>query len=179
MSGWVKALIVALIVLVVAAVAVAVALAVGIGRASNVLNTGTSHPGRPSGYHGPAYPGMLTSDKVAGSADSAVTMSGETVTAGRLVKTPSLLGPTLCSPLTVANNGDVTRDVGPAEWKLQQPNGIVETFFITGTLQGGQVAPGGKVSGTVCFVDSGQAGKFVLVWQRLLDAHRAIWLLDL
>jgi hypothetical protein len=162
-----------------AAVSVAVALAVGIGRASNALSSGSSHAGRPSGYHGPAYPGMLTNDKVAGSAGSSVTMSGETVTAGPLVRTPTLLGPTLCSQVTIADNGDVTKDVGPAEWKLQQPNGIVETFFITGTLQGGQVAPGGKVSGTVCFVDSGQAGRFVLVWQRLLDAHRAVWLLDL
>ena len=67
--------------------------------------------------------------------------------------------------------------MGPAEWKLQQPNGIVETFAITGTLLGGQIAPGGKASGTVCFADTGQSGTFALLWQPLLRVDRGVWLL--
>jgi len=53
----------------------------------------------------------------------------------------------------------------------------VEGFALTGTLQGGQIAPGGQARGTVCFTDTGQTGTFVLLWQPLLQLPRGVWLL--
>jgi hypothetical protein len=172
--------VIALVVAVAAAVTVSVVLLVGFGKASNSLNDAvTPRPGRPSGYHGPAYPGMLVQDHVAAGPGASVELLGETLTAGALTRTPSLLGPTVCSPVTITNHSPTTAQVGAVEWKLQQPDGIVETFGITGTLQGGQIAPGGKASGTVCFADTSQSGGFTLLWQPLLRADRAVWLLRL
>jgi hypothetical protein len=167
---------------VVAAVTVAIVLAVGVGRASTSLDALAPKPGRPSGYHGPAYPGMLVQDQVAAApaapgAAASISALDETLTAGGLTRTPSYFGPTVCSPVSVTNHSLTTKDVGPAEWKLQQPDGVVETFAITGTLRGGQLAPGGTATGTVCFADSSQSGTFVLLWQPLLRAQRGVWLL--
>ncbi|MDQ6615027.1 MAG: hypothetical protein M3083_09825 [Actinomycetota bacterium] len=178
--GWVKALIVVLGVAVLAAVAVAIILAVGVGRASNNFSgAATPKPGRPSGYHGPAYPGMLVQDHVGAGADAAIDVLGESLTTGNLKRTPTFFGPTLCSPVTITNHSLATKDIGPAEWKLQQPNGIVESFALTGTLQSGQIAPGGTANGTVCFADTGQSGTFVLLWQPLLRVDRGVWILHL
>lgn len=179
-SWWIKGLIVALAVAVVAAVTVAIVLLVGFGNASNSINNAvTPKPGRPSGYHGPAYPGMQVQDHVAGAPGASIDLLGETLTAGDLKRTPSIFGPTVCAPVTVTNHSATTRDVGAVEWKLQQPDGVVQTFGITGSLQGGQVAPGGKAGGTVCFADTGQSGTFTLLWQQLLRVDRAVWLLRL
>lgn len=165
---------------VVAAVTVAIVLAVGVGRASNSLDALAPKSGRPPGYRGPAYPGMLVQDQVAAPAaasGASLTVLDETLTAGGLTRTPSYFGPTVCSPVSVSNHSLTTKDVGPAEWKLQQPDGVVETFALTGTLRGGQLAPGGTETGTVCFADNGQSGTFVLLWQPLLRAQRGVWLL--
>ncbi len=177
-SGWVKALIVALVVGVVAAVTVAVVVALGVHKATNNFNdTVTPRPGRPSGYHGPGYPGMLVQDLVAPRPGGSIDVNGETLSAGDLTRATSVFGPTLCSPVTVANHALATKDVGPLEWKLQQPNGLVEGLGITGTLQPGQIAPGGTATGTVCFPDTGQSGSFIMLWQPLGRAGRGVWLL--
>ncbi len=162
---------------VVAAVTVAIVLAVGVGRASNSLDALAPKAGRPSGYHGPAYPGMLVQDHVAAASGASIVALDETLVAGDLTRTASYFGPTVCSPVSVTNHSTTTKDVGPAEWKLQQPDGVVETFAITGTLRGGQLAPGGTASGTVCFADTAQSGTFVLLWQPLLRTPRGVWLL--
>ena len=176
-SRWTKILIAALAISVLAGVAVAVYLVVGVGKASDTLNNAlVPRPGRPPGYEGPAYPGMLVQDRVATSAGGSVELDGETLTAGPLTRTPTLLGPTLCSQVTLANHAAATREVGAQEWKLQQPNGIVETFVINGTLQGGQLAPGGSAMGTVCFSDNRLTGTFVLLWQPVLAVGRGAWL---
>jgi hypothetical protein len=177
-SGWAKALIVALIVGVLAAVTVAVVLAFGVHQATNNFNGAvTPKPGRPSGYHGPAYPGILVQDLIAPGPGGSIEVNGETLTAGDLTRATSAFGPTLCSPVTVTNHAGETKDVGPLEWKLQQPNGIVEGLGLTGTLQAGQIAPGGRASGTVCFPDTGQSGTFIMLWQPLGRVGRGVWLL--
>ena len=116
-SGWVKALVVLLVLAVIAAVTTAILLVVGVGRASHQLNTAlTPQPGRPAGYRGPSYPGMLTQDTVAGGAGtqldirSETPVRNETLTAGNLVPTSSFLGPTLCSPVTIANHSPAAVD---------------------------------------------------------------------
>ena len=179
-SGWVKVLTVAVVAAVVVAVAVTVGLLVLTHKASNTLNTAlTPNPGRPAGYHGPAYPGMLTQDQVAGGAGNRTSASGELLTAGNLTRTAGLFGTDLCTPVTVTNQSPTTKDNGSYQWKLQQPNGIVESPTLSGTLGLGQVAPGGTASGTVCFTDNGQSGTYVLLWQPLFQVGRAVWLLPL
>jgi len=181
-SPWVKALIVTLAVAVAAAVTVAVILAMGVGRATNAVDALIPKPGRPAGYRGPSYPGMLTEDRVAGGSAGAggeVDVAGQALTAGALTRTASIFGPTVCSAVTVTNHSTAATDIGPASWKLQQPNGLIETFALTGTLQGGQVVPGGKASGTVCFADTGQSGTFLLLWQALFRPERGVWLLHI
>jgi hypothetical protein len=173
----VKGLIVTLALAVVAAVAVAVILAVGVGRATNNVDALTPKAGRPAGYHGPSYPGMLTEDRVA--SGGRVDLLHEVLTAGELSRTASIFGPTLCSAVTVTNQSAAAVDVGSVQWKLQQPNGIIETFALTGTLQGGQVAAGGTAKGTVCFADTGQSGAFLLLWQPLFRVERGVWLLHI
>jgi hypothetical protein len=181
-SAWVKALVVTLALAVVAAVAVAVILAVGVGRASNGVDALTPKPGRPAGYKGLSYPGMLTQDHVAGGTGAAggqVNLLNEALTAGPLTRVAGVFGPTLCSAVTITNHSSAATDVGPVEWKLQQPNGIIETFALTGTLQGGQVAPGGQAGGNICFADTGQSGTFLLLWQPLFRVDRGVWLLHI
>jgi hypothetical protein len=161
-----------------AALAVTVTLALRVGKASNTItNALTPKPGRPPGYSGPGYAGMLVQDHVAAAPGAAVDASDETVTAGNLTHTASYFGPTLCSPVTLTNRSNATKDDGAQEWKLQQPNGVVVSFAITGTLSGGGIAPGATARGTVCFGDTGQSGTFVLLWQPLLSVGRAAWLL--
>ena len=175
-----KALIVALIVAVVAGIVVVVALAVGVGKATNnIAKAVTPQAGRPPGYRGPAYPGMLVQDQVAPSAGASIDLYGETIGAGDLTRTATLLGPTLCSAVTIADDSATTVNVGPGEWKLQGPDGVVETFAINGTLQGGQIAPDGSADGSVCFADGGQSGTFVLLWQPVLRIGRGVWLFHL
>jgi hypothetical protein len=180
MSTAAKALVVAVVVGVVAAVAVVIVLVVGVGQASNTItNALTPKAGRPSGYHGAGYPGMLVQDQVAAGAGASIDLYGETLTAGPLTRTPTILGPTLCSAVTIADTSSTTVSVGPSEWKLQEPNRNVVTFAINGSLQGGQIAPEGQAHGTVCFADSGQSGTFVLLWQPLLRIGRGVWLFHL
>ena len=162
----------------VAAVAAAVMVVVFVARAGRTSHDITSalvpDPGRPSGYRGAAYPGMLRQDHVAGPA-GVVTALGETVAAGPLQRRPSLLGPTVCAGVSLTNHSSATRDVGPAEWKLQDPDGTVRTTGLTGTLPSVQIAPGGAASGTVCFADPALSGAFVLLWQPLFSAGRGVW----
>ncbi|HEX3540780.1 MAG TPA: hypothetical protein VHT75_10105 [Acidimicrobiales bacterium] len=82
----------------------------------------------------------------------------------------------LCTPIRITNHAPATNDIGPHEWKLQQPSGILEPFTITGTLGIGQVAPGGA-AGKVCFADSGQSATFFLLWPPLFRVGRGVWLL--
>jgi hypothetical protein len=177
-SGWLKVLTVAVVAAVVVAVAITAALLVFAHHASKSLNTAlTPQPGRPAGYRGPAYPGMLTQDQVAGGAGNRVVADGELLTAGNLTRTAGLFGTDLCTPVTITNQSATTRDNGPYQWKLQRPNGIVDSPTISGTLAVAQVAPGGTASGTVCFPDSGPSGSDVLLWQPLFRVGRAVWLI--
>jgi hypothetical protein len=177
-SPWIKALVVVVAVAVVVAVVIVVLFAVGFHKATtNLAQALTPMPGRPAGYHGPAYPGMIQQDHVAAGPGASVEVAGQLLSAGNLKATAGLFGNTLCTPVTIANRSQTTTNVGPSDWKLQQPDGTVVTFALTGTLQTGQIAPGGRATGTVCFPDNTQNGTFVLLWQPLLQVARGVWLL--
>lgn len=180
MSTGIKVLLVLAGLAAVMVVAIGVAVAVGIGRASHNLakagNALTPDPGRPAGYGGPAYPGMIIQDHVA-DGSGRVEDFGETVTAGPLARMPALFGVALCSAVTITNRSEQTKSFSPLEWKLQEPDGTVQTVGFTGTFKSGQIAPGGSANGTVCFSDTPQSGTFVLLWQPFtVRADRGVWL---
>jgi hypothetical protein len=180
MSGCLKAFLIVVALALVAAVGLGILVVIGVGKASHdVARALTPNPGRPAGYHGPAYPGMLTQDHVAGGTGE-VQDYGESVTATNLRRVPGLFGSSLCADVSITNRSQQTKDVGPIEWKLQDPNATVHTLGFAGTLQTGQLAPGGTARGTVCNPDTGQSGTFVLLWQPLqLRADRGVWLFNL
>ena len=159
---------------------VVVLLAIGFRKEANsVANALTPKAGRPSGYHGPAYPGMLVQDEVAAGPGASIEFRGQDLSATDLSRTAGLFGfgTTLCSTVTTVDRGSTSVDVGPADWKLQAPDGTVETFQLNGSLQIGQIAPGARASGTVCFADTGQKGTYELLWQPLFQVGRGVWLL--
>ncbi len=88
-------------------------------------------------------------------AGDAVNAEGLTVTAGPLKPGDATLGKTLCSPVAYQNGRKEPVDFnGGFDWKLQDPNGtILMTGFMGSNtlLQAGQIAPGGRASGDVCF----------------------------
>ncbi len=180
MSGCLKAFLVGGAIAAVAALVLGIVVVVGIGRASNdVSNALTPHPGRPAGYHGPAYAGMITQDHIADAAGEVLDY-GERVTAANLKRVPGLFGSSLCADVTLTNRSQQTKDYGPAEWRLQDPNGTVHILGFGGTLPSGQIAPGSSAQGTVCLPDSGQSGRFILIWQPFqFRADRGVWLFEL
>ncbi len=180
-GGGVKALLFVAGAAVLVAAVVVIVFVAGVGRASNDLkNALVPHPGRPPGYQGATYPGMLTQDHVAGPT-GVVTAVGEMVAAAHLARRPSLLGPTICADISVTNSSQENKNLGPLEWKLQDPHGTVQIVGLTGTLANGQIAPGAAAPGTVCFADvPRQSGRFLLLWQPLaLAAGRGVWMFTL
>ena len=51
---------------------------------------------------------MLVQDQVAAGAGTSIDLYGETIGAGDLTRTATLLGPTLCSPVTIADDSATT-----------------------------------------------------------------------
>jgi len=149
----------------------------------------TAQPGRPAGYNGPSYPGMITLDHVANGAGQ-VEDFGFTVTASNLKRTAGDVGQQLvCADVTYLNRNSTAADYTLlADWKLQEPNGVVSlsnpvefpVVPLTGTPSG-QLIAGASTSGHVCFDDTGQHGEFVLIWHPLFNLRpdRGIWLFTL
>lgn len=91
------------------------------------------------------------------------------MTATELTPGDATLQKTLCSTVTYQNGGSDTASFnGGFDWKLQDPNGAIMTTGLLGSdnlLTAGQLVPGGKTSGDVCF-DAPQgspSGTYVLL----------------
>lgn len=117
------------------------------------------------------YPGKKDGDKAVKAGES-IKLSGWTTTATPLKAIEkAYIGKFLCTTVTMANRDTETQDWNMLSWKLQTPNGAVLDSSFTGDdkdldIGGGGLAPGGKVSGRVCFDDK-KAGKgtYVVFWQ--------------
>ena len=88
-------------------------------------------------------------------AGEAVNADGLTVTTTPLKPGDSTLGKTLCTTVTYNNGTDEPATFnGGFDWKMQDPNGTILMTGLSGSrnmLSAGQIAPGGKATGDVCF----------------------------
>lgn len=130
-----------------------------------------------------AFPGALESD-VIGKAGDELKLGDVTVTSSELTEgaNPEIVGPTLCSTVSLTNNSDETIDFNAFDWKMQEPGGTILNVGLMGSdnvLSGGQIAPGGTTSGDVCFDSKGsQIGTYVLIYEPIFSffSDRAAWI---
>jgi len=116
---------------------------------------------------GPAYPGGQSGDVVA-TGDGTVTLDGLSVTSTKLRRGDSTFRKTLCTTVTYANGADRTASFGIYDFQLQDPKGAIvnPTYFGGGDgLGSGELAPGGSVSGDVCFEDKAATkGRYIVLY---------------
>jgi hypothetical protein len=115
------------------------------------------------------FPGAKDDDVVVQAGESVTTDSKIAMTATKLTPGDSTIHKTLCSTVTYQNGGSDTASFnGGFDWKLQDPNGAIIMTGLLGSnnlLNAGQLVPGGKTSGDVCF-DAPQgspSGTYVLL----------------
>ncbi|MBP1054544.1 DUF4352 domain-containing protein [Rhodococcus qingshengii] len=128
------------------------------------------------------FPGKSSKDTGA-DAGATVDKKGVQITAAPLESAErSYGGSLLCTNVTIVNGTDKQqRFNGYFDWKLQDPNGVSkDATFVTGrsTLESGELAPGGRVAGDVCFDDPAASGQYVVLMETLLsfDSSRIGWI---
>lgn len=93
------------------------------------------------------------------------------------------LGQNACAEVTYTNNGDEQASFqGYWDWKVRNPAGVITDPTFTGDndLDSGELAPGGTVSGSVCF-DSTEPGEYSLVYEPTLSfsGDTATWVANI
>lgn len=127
-----------------------------------------------------AFPGAKDSD-VVGKAGAALKVGDATVTSAPIAKGDATFGKTICTATTMSNGSKETISFNAFDWKLQTPSGTILNPGFTGsdnTLNSGEIAPGGKASGDVCFDNKkAEAGKFVVLYEPVFSffSDRAAW----
>jgi hypothetical protein len=134
----------------------------------------------PAGQAPPAFPGATPDDTVA-QAGAPVDRDGLVLTSTAVKAGDSTLGKTLCTTVSYTNGTDKSVSFNGFDWKLQDPNGTILTMTIGGsdhTLNSGELAPGGKVTGDVCFENkSAPAGQYVVLYEgNVFSGDRVAWL---
>lgn len=147
-----------------------------------VTSTGTTNNGCATGS---GYPDKQPKDCLAGTGQR-VDLFGMTVVASHPRRiTESFTGSKgICVDVSLLNHANKSQDYNEFDFKLQTPAGDVRSFdFVPGQENGlgsGQLVAGGTKSGTTCFEDKGEHGRFVLIWKPdAFDSSRGIWLIDL
>jgi len=128
----------------------------------------------------PAFPGATADDTVA-QAGAAVNKDGLVVTSTAIKPGDSTFGKTLCTKVSYNNGTDKSVAFNAFEWKLQDPNGTILSTTLGGTddtLNSGDLAPGGKVTGDVCFENkSAPSGQYVVLYEgNIFSGDRIAWL---
>ena len=124
------------------------------------------------------FPGA-TSDDVVGQAGGSVTVQDVTLTTTAVSAQSNALGSFLCSTVTYVNDGDQQGSFNTLDWRLQDPAGAARIVGIFGDndLSAGQLAPGGTVTGDVCFEGGADPGQYVLLYEgSLFDRGRGAWI---
>jgi len=125
------------------------------------------------------FPGQ-TEDDVTVQAGSAVSVNGIDVTATPLAPQSDALGSYLCSTVTYLNNSDSPASFNSFDWALQDPAGASRTVATFGdnSLQSGDLAPGGTVTGDVCFDGSTtNPGQYVVLYDASIFGNaRGAWI---
>lgn len=140
------------------------------------------NPNGPAVAQPPAFPGAQPGD-LATDPGGTLTLDGLTITAAALEEGDNTFNETLCTTATYTNGSSTPASYGVFDWSLQNPGGaIVNITFFGGDdnhLGSGELAPGGSVTGTLCFEDQNPAaGQYVLLYDSpsWFDAGRGAWL---
>ncbi|MGY1713081.1 DUF4352 domain-containing protein [Geodermatophilus sp. SYSU D01106] len=110
-----------------------------------------------------------------------ITLDGLAITVAPLVEGRALGStPVLCGSVTMVNNSDGSASFnGLFDWKLQNPAGVARRTTWNGTdtpLNSGELAPGGSVTGDVCFDDTGAPGQYAVIYEpSFFSDDRAVW----
>jgi hypothetical protein len=139
-------------------------------------------PARPATGTAAAFPGAQDGD-LATQPDQTLALDDLAVTTTALRDGDATFGRTLCTTVTYLNGGSGSASYGSFDWNLQNPSGaIVALTFFGGPdnqLGSGELAPGGTVSGEVCFPDeNASSGQYVVLYDPLtfLSDDRLAWL---
>lgn len=112
--------------------------------------------------------------------DTLTTDDGLALTATPLTdRSKSYIGPLKCADVSYRNTGAGTATFNIWDWKLQDPNGASRNISIGGDndLSSGELAPGGSVSGQVCFDVKGSSdGSWTLIYDGgFLQSENLSW----
>ena len=129
------------------------------------------------------FPGQEDDDVVAKAGDK-VTIDGVEITVSELKKVSDSITEYLCTDVSIANNGTENYSYSEYDWKVQTPGGVVDDStiaFTDDTLGVGELVPGGKVSGKVCFElnkETKAKGKYIILHDELLafSSDRIAWI---
>jgi hypothetical protein len=128
----------------------------------------------------PAFQGATANDRVA-QAGEVVNKDGVSLTSSAVKRGESTFGKSLCTRVKYSNGTNAAVSFNEFDWKLQGPNGAILSPAIGGSqnlLNSGDLAPGGSVSGDVCFDEkSGAQGQYVVLYQgSIFSGDRIAWL---
>lgn len=100
--------------------------------------------------------------------DVLTSRDGLQVSAGSLSDRTDFGGPVKCTDVTYRNTGSGTASFNIWDWKLQDPAGAIRRISLgsDNDLSSGELAPGGTVSGQVCFdAKSGAQGTWTVIYE--------------
>ena len=136
----------------------------------------SSRPARPSPT-AVSYPGKLSDDRVANDRGE-VRISGFTMTLGQLKRVKDLDFTRLCAPVTLVNRDTEAQPYSDHDFAIQYPSGDTKgsALVYSRGIGTGRLAPGGKTTGQVCFVDEKAVGLHIVTWTPDGPRPRAVWL---
>lgn len=152
-----------------------------IGHAVDAPSPSAGPQSAPSPTVPPAFQGATVNYRVA-QAGEVVNTNGLSLTSSAAVKRgDSTFGKSLCTTVKYGSGTDAAVSFNGFDWKLQGPNGAILSTTIGGSrnvLNSGDLAPGGSVSGDVCFdAKSGAQGQYVVLYQgSIFSGDRIAWL---
>jgi hypothetical protein len=150
------------------------------GGDATVSGSGDSSSDSSAAPAGPTFQGQTDKDTSAEPGQT-ITLDDVAITSAPLVDGDSTLGATLCSNVTIVNNGKDSQSFNPFDYKLQDPAGASRDVTLGGSenlLNSGDLAPGGTVTGDVCFDNkTAAAGTYALIYAPAFSFsnERAVW----
>lgn len=131
----------------------------------------------------PTFQGQQEGDTVA-QAGQSITVDDVVTTTTPLTEGQALgTTPVVCSTVTIVNNSDESVSFnGGFDWNLQDPAGASRSTTLGGSdtlLSAGDLAPGGTVSGDVCFdLQQAAPGQYAVIYAPAFSFSddRAVWI---
>jgi hypothetical protein len=147
--------------------------------AASVSGSGDSSSDSGEAPAGPTFQGQTEKDTSAEPGQT-ITLDDVAMTSTALVDGDATLGATLCTSVTIANNGEDQVSFNSLEWTLQDPSGAIRNTTFMGSdtlLSSGDLAPAGTVTGDVCFDATGAAGTYAVIYAPTFSFSddRAVW----